>query len=230
MEDCGYINLHDLVDHRGEEEQQGQLVSMVEDKVHKMEKWDAKCRVVGPGCECGGPGSKENDVLKQYFKFGHITNDWDRLIRKTTVLFQWRARVLEKKGQTVSGKEMAEMFWMRVAMPATNKAGSEGKLKHLTPKRHDVYGDVVVVTGRALEGMRHYLQKDFLPVIMSSTRTAQLVTLWAHTRDHSGVDVTYMTATHVAWIVGGRALAKSVKQTCVRCRYLARLLQCCQPG
>jgi hypothetical protein len=94
------------------------------------------------------------------------------------VLFQWRTRVLEKKGVAVAGRDMAEMFWMRVAMPATNKAGTEGKLKHLTPKRHNVYGDVVVVTGRALEGMKHYLQKDFLPVIMSSTRTAQLVTLW----------------------------------------------------
>ena len=82
-----------------------------------------------------------------------------------------------------------------------------------------------MVTGRALEGMKHYLQRDFLPVIMSSTQTAQLVTLWAHTRDHSGVDITYMTATHVAWIVGGRTLCRSVKQACIRCRYLAKLLE-----
>ena len=70
LEDCGYINLHDLEDHRGEEEQQGQLVNMVDDKVNKCEEWDTKCRVIGQGCECGVPDSKENDVLKQYFKFG----------------------------------------------------------------------------------------------------------------------------------------------------------------
>ena len=70
LEDCGYINLHDLEDHRGEEEQQGQLVNMVDEKVNKCEEWDTKCRVIGPGCECGVPDSKENDVLKQYFKFG----------------------------------------------------------------------------------------------------------------------------------------------------------------
>ena len=110
-------------------------------------------------------------------------------------------------------------------MPATNKAGSQGKLKHLTPKKHDQYDDVIVVTGRAVEGLRHYLQKDFLPVIMASTRTASLVTLWAHDRDHSGVDVTFMTATQVAWIVGGRALARCIKQNCVRCRYLGKLLE-----
>ena len=34
-----------------------------------------------------------------------------------------------------------------------------------------------------------------------------------------------MTTTQVAWIVGGRALARSVKKSCVRCRYLARVLE-----
>ena len=133
--------------------------------------------------------------------------------------------MLMKKGQAASEYNMAEMFWMRAAMPATNKAGLEGKLKHLTPKKHDVYEDVIVVTGRALEGMKHYLQKDFLPVLMSTTRTAQLVTMWAHNRDHAGVDVTFLTVTHVAWVVGGRALARSVKQGCIRCRFLAKLLE-----
>ena len=208
---CGYINLHDLVDHSGGNEV-NKLNSLKDNQVNKVNK------------EPGGPGSMDNDVLK-YFKFGYITNDWDDLLRKTAILFHWRAKVLNKKGQSVRELDMAEMFWMRVAMPATNKAGLAGKLKHLTPKKHDIYEDVVVVTGRALEGLRHYLQKDFLPVLMSSTRTAQLVTLWAHTRDHAGVDVTYMTATHVAWIVGGRALCRGVKQACVRCRYLAKVLE-----
>ena len=231
---CGYINLQDLVDHRRGEEQQSMLGNEnviqvqlfkvgIEEYVNK--NWETKCRVTGPGCGCAGPGSKENEVLKHIFSYGYITNDWDKLLRKTSLLFEWRARVLKKKGNTTGSKDMAEMFWMRVAMPATNKAGSQGKLKHLTPKKHDEYGDVIVVTGRALEGMRHYLQKDFLPVIMSSTRTAHLVMLWAHDRDHSGVDVTFMTATQVAWVMGGRALAKCIKQGCVRCRYLAKLLE-----
>ena len=112
-----------------------------------------------------------------HFKFGYITNDWDKLLRMTAMLFRWRVRVLAKQGILVTSKDMAEMYWMRVAMPATNKAGAQGKLKHLTPKKHDQYDDVIVVTGRAIEGLRHYLQRDFLPVIMSSTRTAHLVVL-----------------------------------------------------
>ena len=133
--------------------------------------------------------------------------------------------MLNKKGVVQRELDMAEMFWIRVAMPATNKAGLEGRLNHLTPKKHDVYEDVVVVTGRALEGLKYYLQKEYLPIIMSSTRTAQLITLWAHNRDHAGVDITYMTTTHVAWIIRGRVLSKITKKNCVRCRYLAKLLE-----
>ena len=225
---CGYVSLHDLVDHRRGEGQLTQLGILVKNQMDELADKEVgeqmnrvnKKAMAGEG----GPGSRDNDVLK-YFQFGYITNDWDRLLRKTAILFQWRAKVLSKKGIVVASKDMAEMFWMRVAMPATNKAGSQGKLKHLTPKKHDKYDDLIVVTGRAAEGLKHYLQKDFLPVIMSSTRTATLVTLWAHDRDHSGVDVTFMTATQVAWIVGGRALARCVKQSCVRCRYLGKLLE-----
>ena len=216
---CGHINLHDLVDHSRGEDQLEKLGDMVDEKLNKLGNKDKKM-MTGEG----GPGSRDNHVLK-LFDYGYCTNDWDKLVRRTAMLFTWKARVLSKYGKEVSTKEMAEMFWMRVAMPATNKAGSEGKLKHLTPKKHDVFEDVIVVTGRALEGMKHYLHKDYLPVIMSSTRTAQLVMLWAHDQDHAGVDVTYMTATHVAWIVGGRALAKSVCQTCVRCRYIGKKLE-----
>ena len=222
---CGYINLHDLVDHSGGEDQLDKLVNsnrvLLGNMVEDMRQTVNRKNSTG---EPGGPGSRDNDVLK-HFQFGHVTNDWQKLLNKTSLLYRWRAKVLMKKGQAASEHDMAEMFWMRVAMPATNKAGLEGKLKHLTPKKHDVYEDVVVVTGRALEGMKHYLQKDYLPVLMSSTRTAQLVTMWAHNSDHAGVDITFLTMTHVAWIVGGRALARCVKQSCIRCRFLAKVLE-----
>ena len=49
--------------------------------------------------------------------------------------------------------------------------------------------------------------------------------LWAHSQDHAGVDCTYSTATQVAWIVGGRRLAKAIQTTCVRCRFLRKKLE-----
>ena len=49
--------------------------------------------------------------------------------------------------------------------------------------------------------------------------------LWAHEQDHAGVDTTYTTSMQIAWIVGGRKLARGIKNSCVRCRYLTRKLQ-----
>ena len=109
-------------------------------------------------------------------------------------------------------------------MPATNEALVKGKLKHLTPMKHARYQDMLVVVGRASKGFKKLFQRDYLPIIMATSRTAWLVMLWAHGRDHAGVDYTYQTSPQVAWVVGGRRLARSIKISCVRCRYLAKLL------
>ena len=68
--------------------------------------------------------------------------------------------------------------------------------------------------------MQYYLGVEYLPVLMSSTRVAELIMLWAHYGDHAGRDTTYFTSCYVAWIVGGRKMATRVKEHCVRCRYL----------
>ena len=48
---------------------------------------------------------------------------------------------------------MADNFWMRVAMPATNKAdGTAGKLKHLSPIQHSEFMNMLVVVGRVSQG------------------------------------------------------------------------------
>ena len=59
---------------------------------------------------------------------------------------------------------------------------------------------------------------------MASNRVAWLVMLWAHCADHAGVDITLQTSLQVAWIVGGRVVARAIKKSCVRCRFLARTL------
>ena len=117
------------------------------------------------------------------------------------------------------------MFWIQVASPATIEAYKQGKLKTLTPVVHDVYPDVLVVRGRAMEGMKTFFHQEFLPIIMSKTRTGFMIMLWAHEQDHAGVDTTLMTATQVAWIVGGRTLAKRITEKCIRCRFLRKLME-----
>ena len=121
-------------------------------------------------------------------------------------------------------KDMSVTFWMRVAMPETNRAAVQGKLKHLSPRQHSKYPDMLVVVGRAAPGMQSLFKREYLPIIMSTTRTAYLVMLWAHCVDHAGFDVSYQTSLQLAWLVGGRALARGIKRACVRCRYLAKQL------
>ena len=175
-----------------------------------------QCGGLGAGTGLVGPGSPDNYVVG-HFDFGRTTNDWEKLVKKTSFLFMWLAGVQ-------GSREMAVIFWMRVAMPATNKAAAAGKLKHLSPMQHSRYRDMLVVVGRVSQGFQSLFQKEYLPILMSSTRTAWLVMLWAHCLDHAGVDLTYQTSMQVAWIVGGRALARGIKRACVRCRYLAKQL------
>ena len=175
------------------------------------------------GRPIGGPGCLDNYVL-DYFNGGYITNDWEKLVRKTALLFKWFIPVSEESAVEVLARDMAITFWVRVAMPATNQALLQGRLKHLSPMKHTRYEDMVVVVGRASKGFQQLFQKEYLPVIMSSTRTAWLIMMWAHNQDHSGVDNTYLTSMQVAWVVGGRSLARGIKRSCVRCRFLAKLL------
>ena len=87
-------------------------------------------------------------------------------------------------------------------MPETNRAAVQGRLKHLSPMQHTKYPDMLVVVGRATAGLQHYFQRDYLPIVMSITRTGYLIMLWAHNNDHGGVDITFQTSLEIVWIVG----------------------------
>ena len=110
----------------------------------------------------GGPGCNTNYVL-QHFNNGWNTNSWEKLIKSTSYLFYWAAKVEYNKGQQVTrdyvqltAKQMAVTFWMIVAMPDTNKAAVEGRLKHLAPLQHNKYPDMLVVIGRAVSVFQYY--------------------------------------------------------------------------
>ena len=154
--------------------------------------------VVLDDVDAGGPGSEDNYVLKMV-EFGIKTNDWEELIRSTTFKFYWVAKVRCKRNTSdlsvdMMARVLAEIFWLRVAMLETNRAAIAGKLKHLSPLQHSMYPDMLVVVGRAVTGFKQFFQKSYLPILMSGTRTAFLIMLWAHNLDHAGVDITFQTA------------------------------------
>ena len=79
---------------------------------------------------------------------------------------------------------------------------------------------MLVVSGRAMEGLRKYFGVSFHPVVTYHTRVEELIILNAHSVDHQGGDTTLDTATQVAWIAGDRILAGKIVDLCVRCRFL----------
>ena len=82
---------------------------------------------------------------------------------------------------------------------------------------------LLVVVGRAREGLHKLLGKEYLPVIMRKARVAFLIMLWAHKKNHDARDITMSIACGKAWIIGAKELATAITDSCDRCRFLHRL-------
>ena len=186
-----------------------------------VEKMEQSCNVV---VEQLKKQKFSNNPMVERFQGGYITNEWQKLLRMTAVFFRWIAKIAQKKtgDNTISAHHMAVLFWIKQAMVETRKAFSEKKLQKLSLWEHE---GMLVVSGRAMEGLQYHFGASYLPVLMSTTRVAELIMLDSHTKDHGGRDTTLVTATQVAWIVGGRRLAGRIVDLCIRCRFLRRKLE-----
>ena len=149
----------------------------------------------------------------------NFTNDWERLIERTLIFLN--PFLLKRAVENQSAKiELAERAWYRHAMKDTRHALKGGKLRYLLCEERE---GMIVVIGRAKHGLQKFFGKNYLPVIMSHSRVAFLIMLWAHKENHDGRDVTMSIACRKAWIVGAKKLASSICYNCVRCRFLHRL-------
>ena len=79
---------------------------------------------------------------------------------------------------------------------------------------------VIIVVGRAKKGLQKLFGKDCLPVLMSKSRVAELIMLWAHYQNHDARDITMAIACKKAWIIKAKRLASSITRNCLRCRFL----------
>ena len=148
-----------------------------------------------------------------------FTNDWNRLIERTVLFMEpfLSRRDVSSKSEKL---EAAERAWFLHAMKDTKVAEKSGRLSNLFCEEKD---GMVVVVGRAKHGMQKFFGKEFLPVIVSSSRVAFLIMLWAHNVNHDGRDITMSIACGKAWIIGAKRLASSIVFNCVRCRFLHKL-------
>ena len=125
-----------------------------------------------------GPEHPDNPIVKRFLG-GHITNSWRVLLKKTMVYFPRVAKILRNRtgDESISAYHLAMKFWFKQAMPATWKAFNDRKLDKLTVWEKD---GMLMVTGRAMEGLKHYFGVDYLPVLKSSSRLAELILMKAH--------------------------------------------------
>ena len=146
------------------------------------------------------------------------TNSWSKLVHRTQLLLH-ATDILRKQGNDdiASRFEAAEQLWFKFAMVETKEAQENGRLKNLLVEERD---GVIVVVGRSKKGIQKLLGKDCLPVLMSKSRVAELIMLWAHYQNHDARDITMAIACRKAWIVRAKSLATSITRSCLRCRFL----------
>ena len=180
------------------------------------------------------------DRVQGWLHQGQDTNCWEKVLRRTALLYNWITKFRGKTGQPdgltgqvggdgpptphlASGqqprtaRDRALHYWLSIAMPATRTAHAAGRLSALTLFEQD---GLLRVRGRAGAGLEAAFQQNSLPVIMSETRLAFLLVLHAHEMDHAGRDITVHLTRNTAWIVGGRVLAGRITASCVRCMFL----------
>ena len=75
-----------------------------------------------------------------------------------------------------------------------------------------------VTKGRLGKGMFKVLGVEELPVLVPTSRLAELVMLRAHNYNHKSVTITLWTSRSDAWVLQGRRLAKRASRSCVECK------------
>ena len=106
------------------------------------------------------------------------TNDWDKLIQRSQFLLKSVQTLLRLVIDSDATRlELAERLWFLSAMKETVEAQQAGRLKSLCIEEKD---RLLVVTGRAKNGLQKFFGKNYLPVVMGSSRVVFLIMLWAH--------------------------------------------------
>ena len=168
----------------------------------------------------------DDDIILKTLQEGFVTNNYDDLINRTEPWFRWVASIRAKKKPgrlSLTSRDLAVRYWFKVSMEATRTAQSAGRLKELTLVEHE---GMLVVRGRAASGMLKLLGAEYLPVLMSSERIAEMIMIKSHVEsDHKSVDVTLFTSRQYCWIVNGRKLSKTIVKLCIKCRFLRLRLE-----
>ena len=119
--------------------------------------------------------------------------------------------------------DLARKILFFVSMEPTKAAIDKGDLMSLRPTSH--FG-IFFTQGRVGKSLEKLLGCERLPILMPSSRLAQLVMWQAHCEDHRRNPLDSLARSReVAWIVRGAKLARTVCAKCARCRLKKKMTE-----
>ena len=148
---------------------------------------------------------------------------YDFLMRVTARIFRvFQRKSFSKTDPTPECLAKAESFWIKQSMKLTQEKLEKGHLDSLRPKKDE--NGYIVLSTRALKGMKVNYNQDTFPILASNDPLARLWLRKVHFEDHSGVTKTVAKARRKFWILRARRVAQSLKNSCYVCRLLDKHL------
>ena len=148
---------------------------------------------------------------------------YDFLMRVTArILRVFERKSFSKCDPTPETLAKAESYWIKKSMVLTAEKLEKGHLDSLRPKRDE--NGLIVLSTRALKGMKTNYNQDSFPILISNDPLARLWIRKIHFEDHSGVTKTVAKARRKFWIVRARRVAQTLKNSCYVCRLLDKQL------
>ena len=124
---------------------------------------------------------------------------------------------------TPTNLDLAEKYLISKAQEGMRAEHEKGKFSSLSPRLEKVQvagksTDLIVTSGRLGSALSVGYDKEKLPVLQCKSPVSTLIMKDAHAVDHGGVDRTLQRSRCVAWIIGGRRLAKTITRACFMCK------------
>ena len=123
---------------------------------------------------------------------------------------------------SLSSYQKAERYWLMRSMEFTRPEVEKGRLVSLRPK---VENGIIVISSRAMTGMKLNYNEDMYPILTEKDPVAKLWIREIHEEDHSGVTRTVAKSRRKFWVIRARKVAQKIRNSCFRCRLLDKKLE-----
>lgn len=154
----------------------------------------------------------------------HRFSCFERMIKTTAIILNiCKQRTFRGSLQNLTSDDLkeAERYWIKIVQNEF-KENWEGRFKRLGPSIDE--GDVIVVGERISNWLKdNWNQSKF--ILLSKTHPfTRLYIKHLHNIDHGGVDLTLAKLQSRFWVPGARKVIKSVKEKCVTCKRIDKVM------